>query len=207
MASSMIHLYAGMRFAETFPQFDTPEFYFGCVAPDCVNLDGFAAKEVRWHAHRRAASVSEWKENLAAFCRETDGADPQLKTGCAVHILTDILWDEFFHETIWTKAETLSLPCGGESPGWAECYRFDRSQIEKSWWTEKVRPALQKAKVSSVNGLDKALLKRWQEHIAQNYQGQTPAGVFLEEGPQIIDNTMLRQLCVHLTAQGRQLLF
>lgn len=205
MASSMIHLYAGMRFAEAFPQYDTPQFYLGCIAPDCVNLGGFAPKEVRWHAHRRAGSIEEWKGNLAGFCRKQDGADPMLKAGYAVHILTDILWDEFFHETVWNGAAALSLPCGGENPGWAECYRYDRSQIAAHWWTQKVRPALQQATVSPINGLEPSHLQLWKAYIAETYQGQTPNGTILAEGPQIIDSALLDQLCCHLIEQGAPL--
>ena len=68
MASCMIHLYAGWLYAQKNTEFlDHPNFYLGCILPDCVNLGGFAKKEIRWHSHLRAADLSQWEENALAF--------------------------------------------------------------------------------------------------------------------------------------------
>ena len=67
MASCMIHLYAGWLYAQKNTEFlDQPNFYLGCILPDCVNLGGFAKKEIRWHSHLRAADLSQWEENTLA---------------------------------------------------------------------------------------------------------------------------------------------
>ena len=39
MASCMIHLYAGWLYAQKNTEFlDQPNFYLGCILPDCVDL-------------------------------------------------------------------------------------------------------------------------------------------------------------------------
>ena len=53
MPTSLFHLNVSKKIAEKYPKYDTPNFYIGTIAPDAVNLNGFAEKSIRWAAHKR----------------------------------------------------------------------------------------------------------------------------------------------------------
>ena len=67
MPTCLFHLNVSKKIAEKYPKYDTPNFYIGTIAPDAVNLNGFAEKNIRWAAHKRAKNLDEWKQNIIEF--------------------------------------------------------------------------------------------------------------------------------------------
>ncbi|MDD3193462.1 MAG: zinc dependent phospholipase C family protein [Oscillospiraceae bacterium] len=202
MASCMIHLYTGWRYAQKHASFlEEPAFYLGCVAPDCVNLDGFADKATRWHAHLRAADLDQWEENVSAFYHSAQGTvDLPLLAGYAVHILTDILWDRHFHQEIWFQAANLGPNgSGGYDPGWTECFRFDRALMQSSWWHEAVCPLLALARPKAINGLPASLLERYRQYVLWEYESSLPL-----EKPRIIILEQIEKLGEYLLSSGQK---
>ena len=173
MASCMIHLYAGWLYAQKNTEFlDQPNFYLGCILPDCVNLGGFAKKEIRWHSHLRAADLSQWEENALAFYQKNrDSISAPLLTGYVIHILTDILWDRYFHEEIWSQAQKMEPQIqNGFDPGWNECFRFDKERLISPWWQNAIRPLLEQACPIPINGLSVSLEKNYLQYILYKYE-------------------------------------
>ena len=154
MASCMIHLYAGWLYAQKNTEFlDHPNFYLGCILPDCVNLGGFAKKEIRWHSHLRAADLSQWEENALAFYQK----------------------DRYFHEEIWSQAQKMEPQIqNGFDPGWNECFRFDKERMISPWWQNVIRPLLEQACPIPINGLSVSLEKNYLQYILHKYEKGLP---------------------------------
>lgn len=77
------------------------EFYLGLMAPDAVNVEHFANKQERWTSHVRDTDLNIWKENLKKFYKEEKKKiNNDFLLGYTIHILTDIVYDEYFEEKI-----------------------------------------------------------------------------------------------------------
>ncbi len=77
------------------------EFYLGLMAPDAVNVEHFASKQERWTSHIRDKDLNIWKENLKIFYEETKNKiNNDFLLGYTIHILTDIVYDEYLEEKI-----------------------------------------------------------------------------------------------------------
>lgn len=184
MASTCMHLYAGRTClagaADIFGENLIPaQFYLGCIAPDSVNVNGFAPKATRWAAHLRSADLKEWYRNIRRFVEDkADYPDRSLLLGYAVHCITDIMWDERFHERVWTQMERRALPIMMEhsDAGWDDCFRFDHDQFSAAWWTREVRPALEAARPAGIHTISKELLERGRLHVLHRYPRSIPEG-------------------------------
>lgn len=194
MASTGMHLYVGYLLArETGGIASPPQFYLGCVAPDCVNMDGFAKKETRWAAHLRSADLSRWYSNIGRFYagQLRPGADDSLLLGYAVHCITDVAWDEHFHGRVWDGMEKLALPQMIErlDRGWDDCFRFDHDQFTEDWWTDTVRPALEAAVPGPLPGIPADLLERYRQYVLYRYPSTIPEG-----GPHMVSRELVGEL-------------
>ena len=193
MASMLIHLAAAYRLQQEGGLLhdlikDPASYYLGVAAPDSVNLDGFASKEIRWEAHQRAQTPKGWYVRAGAFyhrLKEEHFPDQDLLLGYLVHILTDAAFDETFHDPIWVSAAIRS---GGklsrQDAGWAECDRFDQSQLSESWWLDTVRPALTAAKPVAIGPISEELLCRQQKYLLERFSRRvddTPAQIITQE--------------------------
>jgi hypothetical protein len=179
MASTLMHLYVGRKLAQKYGKInDLPQFYLGCILPDSVNVDGFAAKEVRWSAHLRARDIDEWYENnLKLYTNNTGRMDENLLLGYVVHNITDAAWDGNFHDRVWDELERLKRPCIMDMGyGWDDCFRFDRDQSKESWWTLEVLPELKRAVPVGFNVIDENIVKRYLKEVTDEYIGSIPEG-------------------------------
>jgi len=166
MASLMMHLYVGWKFAKQHAtELNLPQFFLGCIAPDSVNVDGFAPKEKRWPAHLRSSNLQQWYENNLNFYRSNAGhMCESLLLGYVIHNITDAAFDEFYVKQV-DEALTRHGNAGGR---WDDCFRYDHSQLGKAWWAEEVLPALKRATPQAVNGLDVHEMARFLQGIVKN---------------------------------------
>ena len=67
MPNIFIHEKVAYNIAKENKYLDTPNFYLGVMAPDAVNLNGFAPKEERWTSHLRDKKLSTWRQNIIDF--------------------------------------------------------------------------------------------------------------------------------------------
>ena len=131
MASIMIHLAVAYRLAQSEGFCSTAirdrgSYYLGAVAPDAVNMDGFAPKALRWAAHRREKTVKEWYHSIAGFWKtqlQNNRINPDLLLGYVVHILTDAAFDETLEDELRVtviatgfdeKEETVAPPANNK---------------------------------------------------------------------------------------------
>lgn len=192
MATLLMHLYVGWELQKTHPAItDRPQFYLGCIAPDAVNLEGFAPKEKRWGAHLRSGDLPTWYRQIGDFYRREHGrVEENLLLGYCIHNLTDVAWDECFHDRVWREMERLALPPMMDmGPGWDDCFRFDFEELHRPWWQEEVAPALAKATPARINGLSAELLDAYRADTLNHYPGTIPKG-----NPILVEEVLVSQL-------------
>lgn len=201
----MMHLYVGRVLAEHDARLDDAgAFYLGCIAPDGVNVDGFAEKAVRWQAHLRDADLARWAEKIAAYYREQLGRYPEsLLLGYLAHCLTDVVWDAFYHDAVWSAAAQVQGRSSmmGMEPGWEECFRYDYDQLRRPWWFSEVRPALQAARAQAIGGVSREQLERYRLFTVGGYADTIPGG-----SPRIVRPALVRELSGRVLEKYEELL-
>lgn len=101
MPNIFIHEKVAYNIAKENKYLDTPNFYLGVLAPDAVNLNGFASKEERWTSHLRDKNLSTWRQNIINFYnKEKDNYPSYFLNGYLIHILTDIIFDDYFYDRV-----------------------------------------------------------------------------------------------------------
>lgn len=101
MPNIFIHEKVAYNIAKENKYLDTPNFYLGVLAPDAVNLNGFAPKEERWTSHLRDKNLSTWRQNIISFYnKEKNNYDTKFLSGYLIHILTDIIFDDYFYDGV-----------------------------------------------------------------------------------------------------------
>ncbi len=200
----MMHLLVGDGIAKADNRVKgTGQFYLGCFLPDSVNVGGFAPKDVRWAAHLRAKSLPEWYENVGKFyCENRNRYGSDLLLGYCVHCITDAAFDEFLHNDIWDKAETLPHPehCG-MGPGWDECFRFDRTVMDGLWWKEKLKPLLGKTVPEGVGKISTELADRALRYVINDHYATLPP-----EPPTFITDEVIHELTIKTLSKTEEYL-
>ena len=187
MASTMMHLLVGEGFAKADRRAKcSGKFYLGCFLPDSVNVDGFAPKKVRWAAHLRAETPREWYENVGGFYNENRRKyDADLLLGYCVHCIADAAFDEFLHQSIWEKAKAAGRF------GWDECFRFDRTVMDGTWWRDKIRPLLEATAPEGVGSVSDELAARYLQYTLNDYYATLPP-----EPPLFVNDEAVKELTV-----------
>lgn len=172
MPACMIHLYIGYRFQKSCHMVNNPpQFNLGCIAPDAVNLDGFAPKEVRYSAHLRKPDLDEWMQNAMDFYTDNQGKiDPDFLLGYLLHIFSDIAWDKKYDSLLWNALKQQGLPTEQQfGARWEELFAFDQTLFEQAWWKQEVEKALRQAKGVSINHIDADLIDRYRAFKLDGY--------------------------------------
>ncbi|MCD8329031.1 MAG: hypothetical protein LUC25_08100 [Ruminococcus sp.] len=144
MPSTMIHLVVANEISKIIDVSNSGQFYLGAIAPDTVNLNGKASKEVRYSAHLRSVNVDEWIENIASFTKENEQVKltyPDFFKGFVVHLLTDIAWDKVAQPILFEamrKCGVSEEKLNDEK--WNELLSFDRRTVKKDIWIKKSVP-------------------------------------------------------------------
>lgn len=175
MPTSLFHLNVSKKIAEKYPKYDTPNFYIGSIAPDAVNLNGFAEKGVRWTAHKRAKDLDEWKSNIIEFYnKEQKNFENDYLLGYVVHILTDIVVDEMYYkeglyeDIIKTRATE------------EEAFKFfkdqiqiyENSQLNELWWKD-VKNKLQNCTAFDINNISRQEIIDWKNWVLAEYNDKS----------------------------------
>lgn len=101
MPTVLIHEEVAYNIAKKYQELDNKDFYLGALAPDSVNLNGFASKEIRWNSHLRRENLDEWFENVKKFYNENkDKYNKYFLLGYILHLITDIVHDKYFYQNI-----------------------------------------------------------------------------------------------------------
>ncbi len=181
MPSIAVHLAAADILAEPLKVKDMPAYLLGCIAPDRVNADGFAPAEQRYAAHIRSRDIEQWKANIAEFCRERAATD--FIKGFALHLFTDIAWDEAVQPQLFEYLRGKGIPEDElNSAKWDELRGFD-SLLSKSESYPRDIELLRRSTADSAGdtGIDKAGLEKWRDKITALQYPYPPCGFLSEE--------------------------
>ncbi|MCR5607098.1 MAG: hypothetical protein K6F69_09835 [Treponema sp.] len=175
MPSSLYHLNVAYLIAQADKSLYTPEYFLGAIAPDCVNLNGFAPKNIRWQAHNRAIDLDKWEENVyQLYKKEKYGAIDSVQfndflLGFVTHIFTDIQADRI-EDTV--RADMMQkYP---DSPDEYKLYSsqiklYEYSQLDSEWWKDTVSK-LSVAHAFSVNNLKSLDVFDWRNFVLADYK-------------------------------------
>lgn len=171
MPTSLFHLNVSRKIAEKYSKLDTPNFYLGTIAPDAVNLNGFAEKSIRWSAHKRSKDLDEWKENIIEFYKqEKNNFAEDYLIGYVVHVLTDIIADKLYYEDGLyqdiIKNRTTEDKAFKFFKDQIEVY--ENSQLNENWWKD-VKDKLKNCEGYKINNISKEEICGWRDKILDDY--------------------------------------
>ncbi len=136
------------------------EYYLGLLSPDSPNFEGFAPKEERWNAHVRRKNLQDWRNSLKDFYqREKNHYPEDFLLGYIIHILTDIIYDDFFYHKV--KERILRDSISEE-----DAHTTMRNDMDKYFFPEysKVKEILKKkSNTFDINNISKELMHKWKE--------------------------------------------
>lgn len=161
------------------------EFYLGLMAPDAVNVEHFANKQERWTSHVRDTDLNIWKENLKKFYKEEKNKiNNDFLLGYTIHILTDIVYDEYFEEKIHKEI----LKNNQEKDYWyikwsdMDKYSFKEQSIINTI-------LLKNNNYIEIKNITKEKLLKWKEKYLKNQSNLNKSLYFNQK---IIDNLNIR---------------
>lgn len=171
MPSTLFHLKVGYEFATKHTEYNKPEFYLGVIAPDAVNLNGFAEKSIRWKSHNRDWNLDIWKNNIINLYNNLkDKNDNVYLLGYIVHILTDIVVDDLY----LNKGIYNDILSNGIKPDDAfdffnvEVQKYAKSQLNEKWWSNTVN-MLNNACAEDINGIGANMITAWKDKELSYY--------------------------------------
>ena len=110
MPTSSIHAIVAKKITDKYKSLNNYDFFLGSVAPDSVNLYGFAEKEERWEAHLRDKDLDKWTNNIVEFYNaEKDNINIDFLKGYVTHVITDIVYDRTYYMEVRNEIEELGI--------------------------------------------------------------------------------------------------
>lgn len=163
------------------------QFFLGSISPDSVNVNGHAAKEIRWPAHLRNKDLNLWLENVKSFWKNesTNVGERSFVLGYIIHIITDIVWDMYFEKELWVYFESVSIPRElWKAERWNELYGYERLQVCLPWFKEEVCPLLLSSVPQAVGSLNCSQVAELRDNTV---------GLELPEGhlPRFVDDRLM----------------
>ena len=135
-------------------------FFLGILAPDAPNTYGFGKKEDRWLAHQRKKDYDEWRKSLNDFYqREKNNYDEDFLLGYYIHILTDIVYDDFLYLKV--REEVLK-----DNYSLEESHEIMRKDMDKYYFDEikNIKEILESEDTTyEINGITNKLMSEWKE--------------------------------------------
>lgn len=161
MPSAIIHEKVGYLLGKKL-NINSYDYYLGLLAPDSPNLNGFAPKEERWPAHVRRKDLNEWREALLKFYLARKNNYPKdFLLGYYIHILTDIVFDDFFYKKIRKE-----IKMQGYSK--EDAHQIMSNDMEEYYFNEfdEIKEVLKNNQISyNINNISKELLTSWKDKI------------------------------------------
>lgn len=162
MPSITIHEEVGYYISKKI-NIDSYDYYLGIIAPDSPNLEGLGPKEERWAAHIRRKDLKEWRKQIKKFYESEKNNYPKdFLLGYYIHILTDIIYDDYIYKKVKTKIindNHTSLEAHEVMSKDMNNYYFPEIEIIK-------KKLLQNNVTYNINNISKKLLLEWKKKQA-----------------------------------------
>ncbi len=193
MPNIMIHLEVGNYLSKRINK-NSYNYYLGLIAPDSPNTYGFGKKEERWLAHQRKKNYDEWRKSLNEFYeREKNNYDVDFLLGYYIHILTDIIYDDYLYLDVREKIikDNYSME---------ESHDIMRIDMDKYYFKEieKIKEILEKENTTyEINGINKELMSEWKNKITNKFNNINNSKYITEEIITTLNELVLKELGNH----------
>ncbi len=161
MPSLTIHAKVGYEIGKKL-HLNSYNYYLGILAPDAPNLNGFAEKKERWAAHVRREDLNDWRDALKKFYQNNKNKyNHDFLLGYYIHILTDIIFDDYFYFDIRRKIVV-------ENYSEQEAHQLLNNDMYDYYFTdyETMRDVLKQSQDAyNINNITKELLLAWKEQF------------------------------------------
>lgn len=170
MPTVLIHEEVAYNIAKKYKQLDNKDFYLGALAPDTVNLNGFASKEERWNSHLRNENLDIWLENVKKFYNENkDKYNKYFLLGYVLHIITDIVHDKYFYQDIRTEMTKNNINEDEQHPLLRK-YMLEYGYLdENNQIREYINDLLKEHTGYNIKNISKEDLIAWKNKCFSNY--------------------------------------
>lgn len=170
MPTVLIHEEVAYNIAKKYKQLDNKDFYLGALAPDTVNLNGFASKEERWNSHLRNENLDTWLENVKKFYNENkDKYNKYFLLGYILHIITDIVHDKYFYQDIRTEMTKNNINEDEQHPLLRK-YMLEYGYLdENNQIREYINDLLKEHRGYNIKNISKEDLIAWKNKCFSNY--------------------------------------
>lgn len=164
MPNIMIHEKVAYNIAKEIRELDNKDFYLGALAPDAVNVHGFASKEERWTSHLRDSNLNNWRLNIIDFYnKEQKNYNKEFLTGYLIHILTDIVFDDYFYLDVTAKIKEDNIEISDPHPYLLKCMdEYTKVNNQSSFFLE-IKEKLKSPTYYNILNITKEELKIWTE--------------------------------------------
>ncbi|WP_124100155.1 zinc dependent phospholipase C family protein [Ruminococcus sp. Marseille-P6503] len=158
MPSVCVHLMTACILKDRLDIISESDFYLGSIAPDAVNLNGFAEERVRYAAHLRSKDYGAWKKNIADYYKSAANRRGDFLKGFFLHLYTDIAWDEIIQPGLFDYLKASGYSDSElNSQKWKELSRFD-SQLRSDARYKQIIKKLPEAQCRAVSSVSAAQL-------------------------------------------------
>ena len=189
MPNIMIHEEVGHYLSKKINK-NSYNFFLGILAPDSPNTYGFGKKEDRWLAHQRRKDYDEWRSALKEFYqKEKTNYDEDFLLGYYIHILTDIIYDDFLYlkvrEEILKDNHTLE-----------ESHDIMRNDMDKECETALfIKSILNKDNTTyEINGISKELMSEWKEKVLREINNKNESIYITQEIIDTLNELVYKEL-------------
>lgn len=190
MPNIMIHEEVGHYLSKKINK-NSYNFFLGILAPDSPNTYGFGKKEDRWLAHQRRKDYDEWRSALKEFYqKEKTNYDEDFLLGYYIHILTDIIYDDFLYlkvrEEILKDNHTLE-----------ESHDIMRNDMDKYYFNEieNIKSILNKDNTTyEINGISKELMSEWKEKVLREINNKNESIYITQEIIDTLNELVYKEL-------------
>lgn len=204
MPSFPVHIVVAQMLCNEIGEKSKSDFLLGCIAPDSVNLKGFASQQVRYAAHIRSVDYDEWKKQLSGFYNEKlayfNGNEDYLK-GYLFHCITDIAWDEAVQPQLFgylqrqgdlSREQITKLK-------WEELFRFNSLLVGREDFLSAVKE-LEKAQPRDIATVTAQQVCEYRDYVVNDYKDKISS-----EPPQFLCIDHVSQCAAHTLELYRQL--
>lgn len=174
MPSFPVHLAVADILCESAGVTSKSDFFLGSIAPDSVNLKGFASQEIRYKAHIRSVNYDLWKKQLKEFYTENlDAFSERLDflKGYVFHCVTDIAWDEAVQPQLFEflqKEGTLSREEITRLK-WEELFRFNSLVMKHEHFVNAVT-LLEAANPMDIASVTAQQISDYRDYVVGDYK-------------------------------------
>ena len=174
MPSFPVHLVVADILCESIGITDKPAFMLGSIAPDSVNLKGFASQQQRYGAHIRDVDYAVWKKQLTGFYRDnkqTFADRIDFLKGYLFHCITDIAWDEAVQPQLFEflqKQGELSREQITKLK-WEELFRFNSQLVGREDFLRGVS-LLTKAQPIAIATVTAEQISEYRDYVVNDYK-------------------------------------